>query len=145
MLRHAGDVLLRLVKKPHRFERDGDAVFDIGGCLVGFGLVRDALKGDHSGRVFAFAARAKPAFDGDQFPALQFLDARENIGARHVKRLGDLVCGRWRGASLQKRLDLRDGPVCAPRRAHLCPVENEVLHGGCEVHGLSAASHFCLN
>ena len=49
MLHHpgqAGDVLVPLVKKPHRFERDGDTVFDIGGFLVGFGLVRDALKGD---------------------------------------------------------------------------------------------------
>ena len=87
-----------LSKKPHRFERDGDTVFDIGGFLVGFGLVRDALKGDQGGREFAFAALAKPAFDGDQFPTLQFLDARGNIGERHVKRRGDLVCGRWRGA-----------------------------------------------
>src|SRR5713226_281165 len=60
-------------------------------------------------------------------PSLQLSQARAHVRTRHRQRLGNLV-GRQRvRRQEQQRMHLRHRAVDAPARAHLSPVQNELL------------------
>jgi len=60
-------------------------------------------------------------------PALQFFEARADIRAGHTERQCNLLrVDRARG-QIEQGMDLGDGPIDAPPRAHFSPVQNELL------------------
>src|SRR5208282_594521 len=60
-------------------------------------------------------------------PALQFLEAVADVGTRHSQRVADLLGVERLGRDVKQRVNLRDGAVDAPFRAHLAPMQDELL------------------
>src|SRR6266567_54528 len=60
-------------------------------------------------------------------PALQLAQARAHVRARHRQRRGNLIRRHGPGRQKQQRMNLRHRPIDSPPRAHLPPVQNELL------------------
>ena len=69
----------------------------------------------------------RTCIDPDDAPALQLAQAGADVGARHAERRGDLLGVERLRREEQQRVDLRHRAVDAPPRAHLAPVEDELL------------------
>jgi len=78
-------------------------------------------------------------------PGLEFFQTRTHIGAGDTERVRDLVRCDWAAEQIQQRMNLRDGAVDAPARAHFAPVENESFGNWCEFHvsDFIYFSYFC--
>src|ERR1044072_8924341 len=66
----------------------------------------------------------------DDSPALKLAQAGADVGPGDGKGEGDLLRIERFGGDVQQSVDLSHRPVDPPARAHLAPVENELLHDG---------------
>jgi hypothetical protein len=69
-----------------------------------------------------------------EVPGLQFAQAHRDVGAGDAERLGDLLGVQRLGRDVEQGVDLPDGAVDAPSRAHLAEMEHEGLDEGGQVH-----------
>jgi len=66
----------------------------------------------------------------DYAPSLELLEAVADVGAGDLKRVRDVLGVQWPGGDEEQRMELGDGAIDAPARAHLAPVEDELLWYG---------------
>src|SRR5205823_430769 len=103
--------------------------------LAPFPLVQDDAKHlpdiFHRLEVIAFVAQQMNEFDDP--PALQLLEAGADVGPRHVERFGDLLRVERPFRNVEQRVNLGHGAIDPPARAHLSPVEDELLLNGRQV------------
>ena len=87
---------------------------------------------------------AQDVGDPDDAPALQLAQAVADVRAGDAERRGDVLGVQRPVGQEQQRVDLGDRAVDAPARAHLPPVEDELLLDRRQRRVL-LFSHFCLN
>ena len=78
---------------------------------------------------FMVAAVAEYVHDLCEAPVLQFAQAGADIGARHIQRFCNVVGGERLAQHEEQRVNLCDGAVDAPARAHFAPVQDEAFGG----------------
>ena len=70
--------------------------------------------------------------DANDAPVLQFVETVADVGAGDAKGDGNLLGWQRTGGKEKKSVDLGDGAIDTPTRAHFAPMKNEPLGHGRE-------------